>query len=228
MLRSCPACGTVLLETAISQLLEAGRCPKCEVLLDLRSGKRVSRLPAIEYPPPERWTIDDRFGRLQIRWRWWTWAVVPLTAAALFWNGILFAMGLGISDGFKHPERLLFGLVVPHVWVGVFFAYTALAGWVNSTRIECGGGELSVHIGPLPWRGRRRFVSRELTQLFVVERHGKGGSKYELCAVTRDGRRQVVVRGLARELEARFLETRLERTLGIEDRPVEGELRKLA
>ena len=229
MNRTCSACGEELTPGAISEMLEAARCGRCGALLDLRLGKRVLRFAAIRFPLPERWDLkEDTFGRLRISWRLRTWALVPLTLFTVFWDGLLFALARGTSDNFQHPEKLLWGLAIPHVWVGIGLAYFVLGLWLNTTRIEVANEELTVNTGPLPWRGHRRFSKRELQQLFVVERHGsKGAISYELCAVMLDGRRKTVVR-LSREEQARFLEMRLEEALGIEDRPVEGELRKPA
>ena len=228
MNRCCSACGEELTPGAISETLEAARCRRCGVLQDLRSGKRIVRVAAIRYPVPERWKVEEAIGRLHISWRLIGWMVLPLTLFTAFWDGLLLFAGRQISHGFQHPEQLLWGLVIPHVWVGIGLAYFVLGLWLNTTRIQAGGEELTVKTGPLPWRGNRRFTKQELQQLFVVERHGpKGSVRYELCAVTRDGRRKTVLR-LPREDQARFLEMRLEEALGIEDRPVEGELRKPA
>jgi hypothetical protein len=90
---------------------------------------------------------------------------------------------------------LLVGLVVPHVWVGVGLAYACVANLLNSTTITSRFGRLTVKVGPLPWRGNRAFDANDLSQLFVVERRGnRGATTFDVCAVTRDGRRQQLVK----------------------------------
>ena len=223
---ACPSCGTALPTSAIAQTLSAARCPSCRVLIDLDSS-RVLRPRATAVPAPEKWQVDTAApGSLLIRWRWFSVAAFFLVPFTLFWNGIMTAMAFGVTEGMQHPERLLFGLVVPHVWVGVGLAYYCVALFFNSTTVNVTEGTLHVKHGPLPWRGTRAVPVRELEQLFVVEKRGnKGSLSYELCSLSRDGRRQSLVTGLDKESSARFLEVRLEQAMGIVDRPVEGEVK---
>ena len=225
---SCPSCSNPLPLSSISEQLGAARCPSCNLLIDLSSGKAVvPRRVATNVVAPEKWKIDAAPGSLTVRWRWFNYMAFILIPFTIFWNGILSTMAFGMTDGMTHPERLLIGIVVPHVWVGVGLVYYCLALFLNSTTVQVSGGLLTVRHAPLPWRGRRSLSTADVMQLFVLEKRGnKGTISYELCAAMRDGKRQSLVRGLNDELEARFLEVRLEQVMNIIDAPVEGEHRR--
>jgi len=229
---TCPSCGTGLPPSALSNALQAARCPTCNTLVDLaapgsRLAPREERRGALAAPIPEKWKVDEGPRTLTARWSWFTWTALIMVPFTLFWNGILAGMAFGVTEGGAHPERLLIGLAVPHVWVGLGLAYGTLATFVNSTTVKAGDGVISVRKGPLPWLGNRSIPVDELKQLFVVEKRGNRGSvSYDVCAVLRDGRKQALVTGLDSSDKARFLETRLEQVLDIQDQPVEGELRK--
>jgi len=209
----------------VSEQLSAARCPSCKALIDLDS-TRVIRPRSLAVAAPEKWHVQATPGSLLVRWRWFSFTAIFLVPFTLFWNGIMLTMGFGVSEGLTHPERLLFGLLVPHVWVGVGLAYYCLALFLNSTTVNFTNGTLHVTHGPLPWWGKRRLPVRDLSQLFVVEKRGsKGRITFELCGLLADGKRVSILSGLSDEAEARFLEVRLEQVLGIVDRPVAGEIR---
>lgn len=213
--------------SAISEGLRAARCPSCKTLIDLDAASRGVPSRQLAVAAPEKWQIDTRPGSFSARWRWFNWSAVFLVPFTLFWNGILMGMATGVTEGFQHPERLLIGLAVPHVWVGLGLAYYCLCLFLNSTRVELKEGTLTVQHSPLWWRGNRKLSASELQQLFVVEKRGNRGSvSYELCALSRDGKRQTLLTGLSDESSARFLEVRLEQALNITDQAVAGELRR--
>jgi hypothetical protein len=221
----CSACGQEIPENDIARQIGAARCPACGALNDLRRSIPASRAELV--PAPPRWAIDEVPGALNVSWRWFKPSGLMMIPFTLFWNGILSVFAVATTEGFKHPERLLIGLAVPHVWVGLGLVWFCLATLFNSTRIRAGSGALTVHHGPLWWPGNRKLEASEVTQLFVVGRDGRrGNSTYEVCAVMRDGRKQVVLKGLESADEARFLEHSLERALRIQDRPVAGELKR--
>lgn len=139
---------------------------------------------------------------------------------------MLLSVASGVTDGFTHPEKLLFGLLVPHVWIGAGLVYFTLATFLNSTTVKVRNGELTVHHGPLPWRGNHQFLANSLVQVFVVEkRSNRGTLSYDVCGLTRDGKRQQIMK-LEQPEQARFLEQRTEQALGLRDTPVEGEFRR--
>jgi hypothetical protein len=226
---NCESCGATIPSSAISTSLRAARCPHCGTLVDLDRGMPqfvagTARKDAMPAPIPERWTIEDGMRGLSVRWSWFQYTALILIPFALFWNGIMVAMGVAATDHGQHLERLLIGLAIPHVWIGMGLIYFILATFLNSTTISAYDGQLLVRKGPLPWFGNRTLGVVDIEQLFVLEKHGnKGKITYELCAVMRDGRNQSVLTGIDSLDQARFLESKFEQYLHIEDRPVPGE-----
>jgi hypothetical protein len=170
-----------------------------------------------EAPTPERWHVDEGAGTLHVRWSWFTRAVFFIVPFMLFWNGALIGMGVTVTEGGAHLERLLLGLAVPHVWVGVGLVYWVLATFMNSTAVSLTGNTLSVRHGPLPWIGNRTLDIGDLEQLFVVEKRGsKGRVTFDVCAMKKDRTKQVLVGGL----------DAYERALGLRDEAVSSEVAK--
>lgn len=228
----CPSCGTALPVSAISEALGAARCTACRALIDLGSpGANVVAAPRAQAPVanlaiPEKWQVEAVPGALTVRWRWLSAAAFFLIPFTLFWNGILAVFAFAGTEGFTHPERLLAGLAIPHVWVGVGLGYYVLTLFFNSTTVRLGDGAVTVRHGPLWWPGKRELSAREIQQLFVVEKIGNKGSRsYEVCALLRDARHVKLVKA-DDEQKARFLEVRLEQALGLVDQRVEGEHRR--
>lgn len=226
MVPRCTSCGAAISDSSISREIEAARCSACGAIVDLRGEKAIpKRTNALVAPVPEGWNVEEGGAGIRVRWRWFSPVGLLLIPFTLFWNGGLALAAWGITDQLAHPERLLFGLIIPHVWIGIGLAYYCLTTLLNSTTIEAGIGSISIRVGPLPWwRGNKSVSAGELQQLFVIDHRHKSTVTYQLCAVLRDGRKQTLLTGLPTEEKARFLETRLERILAIEDRPVEGEV----
>ncbi len=225
MVPRCTSCGAAISDSAISREIEAARCSACGAIVDLRGEKAIpKRTHALVAPVPEGWRVEEGGAGIRVRWRWFSPAGLIPIAFALFWNAILLTFAYAITDQLAHPERLLVGLLIPHVWVGIGLTYYCLTLF-NSTTIEAGIGSVSIRFGPVPWWRKNKNVSAgEMQQLFVIDHCVKNRVTYQLCAVMRDGRKQTLITDLPSEEKARFLETRLERILAIEDRPVEGEI----
>ena len=93
-------------------------------------------------------------------------------------------------------------------------------------------GILSVRHGPLPWRGNLDLPTDGIEQLFCQNKlrtnrdsdgHTTTSRQYEVHAVIH-GQKQKLLGGLHEADQALFVEQRLERFLGIEDRSVSGEM----
>jgi hypothetical protein len=113
--------------------------------------------------------------------------------------------------------------------VGVGLTYFTLAGFLNQTTIEVDTFRLSIRHGPLPWFGNCTLPAAEIGQLYCQERtrrQNNGGSSttYSVSAVTKGGRQVKLVSTLEDQDQALFIEQQIEQYLGIEDRPVGGEL----
>jgi len=162
---------------------------------------------------------------IEFSWRWFEWHVVFMTAFVIFWNGFLINW-YSMWDPSKGLMMALFPLL--HVGVGIGLTYWALAGWLNRTHVVVGQGRMSVRSGPLPWLGNQDLDATALRQLYVQEKvnQGRNGTtvKYELHALTRDGKNLLLVRTLKSREQAIYLEQEIEKALGIRDEPVRGQM----
>jgi hypothetical protein len=144
---------------------------------------------------------------------------------ALFWNGFM-AVWFGIAIISRVWPMALFGTL--HAAIGLFVAYYALAGFLNTTEVRVGMGEVEVTHGPLPWFGKRRLETAGIAQLYskeVAHRQRRGTSySHEVHVATRDGQQVKLLSGLDSSEQALYLEQEIERYLGIKDQPVRGEI----
>lgn len=118
-------------------------------------------------------------------------------------------------------------------WLFLPLMYFGLAGWVNELSIEAGDGVLRVRSRPLPSFAGRRIPVGDLDQLYVEriqdtyrrDHRVLDFEEYRLVALVR-GRSgpMLLARGMKSAAHALFLESTLERVLGIEDRIVPAEL----
>ena len=177
--------------------------------------------PRGKVPIPEHISLEERPGGLRIVRRWFSPRIIFLAFFCIFWDGFLVFW-------YTRPEMPLFAMLfsLMHVAIGIGLTYSTLAGFINSTVIDIGSGQLVIRHRPLPWFGNRTLARGELKQLFSEEVRGSGQSRFtfRLSAVHRDGRKIKLVGGLPEADQALFLEQQIESRLGIADQRVGGEL----
>lgn len=227
----CPSCGARIPGEEVHLELSLARCTSCRAVFDLAgrapagAPRPVERAPA---PLPPKFKVAEQRGQsLSVKWRWFKPISVFLAFFCLFWDGFLvvwYSIAFGMEDS---PLMMkLFPLI--HVAVGLGLTYFTVATFVNTTEIEATRSRLQVRHGPLPWAGNLSVDANELKQLYGMEhRHRtKNGTNYtwSLNAVDRQGHRKVLLSGLDEVGQVLWLEQALERTLRIQDAPVEGEV----
>lgn len=198
---------------------------------------QTGTLPA---PMPERITREVLPSGLRLSYRWLSPAAYFLVFFCVFWNGFLVAWyagataGLDWSKGFgaalAGPQAMMLLFPLIHVAVGVGLTYYTVCCFVNRTVIDVSPREISVRIGPLPWRGNRTVAPTQVAQIYREEvvRHTKNGQSisYHVSAALKDGKKLKLLSGLSAADQALYLEQEIERHLGIRDQPVAGEMRK--
>lgn len=179
-------------------------------------------------PRPGAVTVSRQDGMLVMDRRWFGAQYVFMAFFSVFWIGFL-VFWYSVALRSEAPlAMVLFPLL--HVAAGLAMTYGTVAGFVNHTWITVGGGQLTVRHGPLPWWGNRSIPTEQLGQLYcdeVIHRNRNSTTRsFRLLAVLKDGTRAVLAKGLHEADAARFMEWQTEEFLGIEDRPVVGELSK--
>jgi hypothetical protein len=223
---SCAACQQTYRPEDIDTALGVAHCDACGTVSELSARTRRVDRPVRAAPASTRWkTVDE--NALALEYRWFGLEGVFMLLFTTFWCGSIFTMisGIAVSDGVFAALPML---AVPHVWIGVGLAYYSLATLLNTTEIFAEDGRLTVRHGPVPWWGSRDVRIDEIDQ-FYVERSGVRVNKqprWNLALMSKSGTGQVLVRLIATESEALWLEDTIERKLAIVDRPVPGEVSK--
>lgn len=176
--------------------------------------------------------IYEDENSLEISFKWFTPMAFFLLFFSFFWVGFLvFWYTVSFSTG-APLMALLFPLI--HVSVGIGLVYYVLCLFFNKTYFHIYDGELNVVHQPIPWwRGNRKMNIEDIAQFYVKEKRtdGKNGPKftYDLRAKLRNNEdKSIMALDDISSQTALELEKRLEKFLGIQDRPVKGEYRSIA
>jgi hypothetical protein len=183
-----------------------------------------------EVPMPSSVQMEESFDALTIRRRWFSSQTIGLTLFAVVWNGIILFMFLSMNSpgvrisGDPFLGVGLFGLI------GIAVLYFTIVSYVNSTTISVSNQTLSIQHGPLPtFSQNKEYPSADIAQLFCMQKISRGskGSTtifYELYAILRDQRRELLIGSMYDAQQALYLEQEIERYLRIENVPVQGEM----
>jgi len=181
---------------------------------------------SLKAPIPERVVVEHSPNGLVLSYSWFSWTYIALAVFALFWDGFLvFWYSVAFS---QDAPWIMFVFPLLHVSVGVGLTYSALAGFYNKTTITVGMGQLSIKHTPFPWPGSRIMPASDITQLYSEERVTRSNNvphtTYQLSAISSQNKKIKLLSGLNTPDEVRFFEHQIEEQLGIQDRPVEGEM----
>lgn len=226
----CKSCGATLNPDNIVERLAMARCGHCGAVFAISGAPwqdpdKAEELQRPKVPMPRRIQVQELGNSLEITRRWYGHAFLFLAGFCVVWNGfMIFWHVMALSEGAWFMS--LFGLI--HTAVGIGLAYFTVAGFLNSTVIRARRGLIEITSGPVPWPGNKTVSTDDLEQLYSKEqiRHTKNGVSYayQVHAITRGNVRKTLLKGLTEAEQALYIEQELERFLGIEDRPVRGEI----
>ncbi|MCX6134482.1 MAG: hypothetical protein NTU47_11770 [Ignavibacteriales bacterium] len=182
----------------------------------------------LKAPIPESVVVEHGPNGLVCTYNWFSWKFIALAVFALFWDGFLvFWYSIAFS---QDAPWIMFAFPLIHVSVGAGLTYYALAGFYNKTIVTVGMGRLSIRHTPFPWPGSQTVQASDLLQLYSEEQltRSNNGTRitYQLSAISNQNRKIRLLRGLNSPDEVRFFERQIEEQLGIQDRPVDGEMRR--
>lgn len=226
----CKNCGATIGPENFVERLAMARCGHCGTVfavsgLPTSAGAAEAPAPRVKVPMPRGIQVEELGGLLEIRRRWFGPAFIFLAFFCLFWNGFMIVWhGIALSTGAWFMS--LFGLL--HTAVGIGVAWFTLAGFLNTTTIRARRGLIEITSGPVPCGGNATIPTDDLAQLYCKERisHSKNGTSYsyKVLAVTKANVRKTLLKNLTEADQALFIEQELERFLGIDDRPMPGEI----
>jgi predicted Zn finger-like uncharacterized protein len=227
---SCPDCGAAIPADDVNIDQGLARCRACNGVINVKQAVGADKHPPVPRPrvgQPPAFTVEDLGSGVRLSYRWFTWVAVLLTVFCVAWDSFLIVR---YSTAFKAGAPLPTGIfAIPLVAVGVGLTYTVLALYLNRTVLVVNDGRLTVRHGPIPWPGRRDVDLSELEQLFCEEnmtrgRNGAVSYSYTVNCLLKGERRVSLLSSLPDRQKALFVEQLVEGYLGIEDRPVDGEL----
>jgi hypothetical protein len=226
---NCPECGAEIPADNINLDRMVAKCRECNTVFGFgdqfgATGGTPSQV-RLAVPRPASLHIEQDGAELRLTRRWFSPTYIFLGIFAIFWNGFM-AVWFGIAIISRMWPMALFGSI--HAAIGLFIAYVAVAGLVNSTLVRIGMGEIEVSHSPLPWRGNRRIETAGIAQLYSKEvsyrSRRRTTQSYEIHAATGDGRDIKLLSALETSEQALYLEQEIERYLGIKDLPMRGEI----
>ncbi|MEW6283009.1 MAG: hypothetical protein AB1758_30630 [Candidatus Eremiobacterota bacterium] len=220
----CPDCGGEVPASEVNVQALLAKCVPCDRLFSFAEAPAVAERERPPVPRPASVAVNSTGEVMTLSRRWFHWGLIFLTFFCVVWDGfLLFWYGMALTQRNVPWIALVFPL--GHLAVGVFLTYTTLAGYLNSTVVTVTRQSISIQHGPLPWPGNQTISLSDVDQLYCEEIRGSKGSRtYNLNALMRDQRQLKLLTGLDQADVGRYLEQQIERWLGIQDRPVLGEL----
>jgi predicted Zn finger-like uncharacterized protein len=226
---NCPECGAEIPADNINLDRMVAKCRECNTVFgfgdQFGASAGAQSLVRLAVPRPASLQVEQDGAELRLTRRWFSPTYIFLGIFAIFWNGFM-AVWFGIAIISRMWPMALFGSI--HAAIGLFIAYVAVAGLVNSTLVRIGMGEIQVSHSPLPWRGNRRIETAGIAQLYSKEISHRSRRRttqsYEIHAATGDGRDIKLLSALENSEQALYLEQEIERYLGIKDLPMRGEI----
>jgi len=227
---SCKLCRAKIFAEDVNIQQLVAKCRACNAVfefVDQVKGGEEAAPPRLRgpVPMPGKFRMEEQAGGFVISWRWLSYVHVFLLFFTIAWDSFLiFWYGMAMGEG---APWIMFVFPIGHLAVGLGLTYVVLTGLLNRTTVTVERETLTVRHAPLPWPGNVSVATDQLDQLYCRRRisHGKHGPSYsfEVRAVTQEGRKMTLIKGLESEDQALFIEQQIESRLGIEDRPVAGE-----
>lgn len=193
--------------------------------------------PHLKAPIPKNVTLKYNHEGLTLTYRWFSYKYIFSAIFCVIWNGLIFSFFSEMLSSFdlsKDGSLKIYDLIpilfpLPFVAVGIFLAYSTLAGFLNRTIINVKRGHLSIRDTPLPFLRNQTILTSDISQLYCEEivRGGRDSKSisYQLNAISKNNRKVKILSGLEKDV-AIFIEQEIEEWLGIKDQKVTGEIQK--
>ena len=231
MLLNCPNCQSPVGGDAINIARNIGHCPECDHVFRISEamGESFNNDHKTQIVMPDGIEVVPGL-QLDIKLNWRKLSRL----GSYFFIGFMFGtipsiVGAAImaDEGFN---ILLFAFLSLFLLVGLYFLFRAFSFLLNTTYITASSFNLQVEHRPISFGGWNNLsLPREdITQLFV-ERHEESKTNnrpdyvYHLLAVLKGGKQEYLIKGLKKAEVAFYLEHQIEKRLGLQDEPMEGE-----
>ena len=204
------------------------KCSSCDSVFDFleqMEGHSKSVRPEVE--PPKNIQLQPTLDGLEIVRSWFTPKVYALLVFCVFWDGFM-VVWFGIAITQQQWLMAAFGTI--HGAVGAGLTYLLICSFMNRTHIRMSLSSLTISHKPLPWSGGKVIPVGEVKQVFTKEKihRGKNGTSYTYGVWFQDQTsiEHKLVTGLNKPDQALYIEQEIEKTLGIIDAEIRGELHR--
>ena len=224
----CNSCKSQITAENLDLKERIAKCTNCNHIFDFSDQlEGIVTSKREEVALPKGMVMNRDPIHLEIIRRWYGPMSVILTVLCFMWYAMfILHYGKGILEGniFSITNGSFFA------FIGLIIVYYTVAGYINSTHISAGRDFLIIKHKPLPWFGNKSIPSQELDQLYskmsVYRYRGRDHYSCEIRAKMKTKQDIKLLSKLTDTAQALFVEQEIERFLNIEDRPVEGEMKR--
>jgi hypothetical protein len=225
---NCKRCHEPIPASDVNLGTNIAKCKKCDAVFDFRDQiQTYSRIVRREVPTPETMTLQSTMDGLEIIRKWFSPKVYGLLVFCILWDGFM-VVWFFIALTQKQWAMAAFGTI--HGAVGVGLTYLLVCSFINRTHIQINFRELKIFHEPLPWPGKKVIPIGEVKQGFTKEKihRGKNSTRYtyDVWYLDQADEEHKLLSGLDRLEHALYVEQEIEKTLGIKDTPVSGEVNR--
>jgi hypothetical protein len=226
----CPQCGAAIPVDDVNLQTLAARCRECNnifsvadvVRADTGTGRQSPAEVNAPIPVPGRMYVEEFGATWLVSWRWFTPSVILLILFAAVWDTFLFFWYSTALSG--HAPWIAVVFPILHVVAGITMTYTAIACVFNTTIIQTDGRDLTIRVGPIPWRGNLTMSTDSIRQIFfkpsTSSTRNQTSTWYSIYAVDINAQLIRLISGITDINEATFLQRTLERRLHLKPSPV--------
>jgi hypothetical protein len=118
---------------------------------------------------PKQLSIDYSEGNMHLCYEWRNRGSIVAVIFTAFW--VIVVGSIFFEDFEKFTSNLqLLPFVLIFGGLTAFLVYYVVAHWLNKTDIIVKNGQLEVIIGPIPWPGRSKTLTNDITQFYNKKR----------------------------------------------------------
>lgn len=241
---NCPECRALIFADDVDLPSSTAKCRSCNAVFSFANQLHAApsgRRERLRAPRPDGLEIHESVGTIRepgyrdapsgrgsltVTRRWFAPHFIFLAFFCVAWDGFLVFWYSGVSQAPGAISIIFMLFPIAHVAVGIGLTYYTIAGFFNRTTFQLDERSLSVHHGPLPWKGNATLTRDDIKQLYCEHEvsQGKNGPShsYYLSAVLTNERKLRLANMPVDQ--ARYLEEIFEEKLGIQDMAVPGEV----